>query len=175
VGGNDKMSATITLNELEGRSHAILADASLTIVKVAQHSRQAIKHYNLLRSLSSITGKMEGFLVFLHTVDFINFVDIAPPENVIRVAAIVHEIPDKVNELLYEIQSTEKGYWHKLYRPVLKRLETSNRELQAHVAALSREDSPRLLLSKTDQDQLVASLLDPPEPNEALRRAFRHN
>jgi len=170
----EKMSAAaITLNELEGRGHAILADASLTIATVAKHSRLAVKHYRLMRSLRSMEAKMEDFLTFLHVPETIESIEGAASQDLAKVAQVIGGIPSKITESITSIRNTEMSYWARLYEPYLIRLEARNRELQSHLDAFNRAaDSPLIMLSNADQDQLVSALLDPPEPTEAFRRAF---
>jgi hypothetical protein len=166
------MSATITLNTLEGLSYSILADTSQTIVTVAKDSRFAVKHYHIIRHLKSINTKMRELVSILHTPESIRVLESIPTEQLATLAELMREVPIKTVEMIGQIRSLPLGYWVRFYRPHLLALEASNSELYAHVTAFTSADLRPILLTKEEQAELVASLLNPGKPNGTLRRAF---
>jgi hypothetical protein len=167
-------AAIITVNELEGRSYTILANAShalAAIPSVAKHSRQAVRHYLFCLRLGKIAGQLEELMAYLHTPESIVALESAQPERVVRLGQIMREIPVKSFELVSMIRSADLGFWQSSYERHTKRLESSAGEASAHISVFL-EGTPLVLLTKVDQDRLVESLLNPPEPNARLRRAF---
>jgi hypothetical protein len=167
----------ITFNEIEWRSHAVLADASQAMVRVAKQSRIAagtqrqFVYFQIYRNVRSMAGLMTNLLNLYHAPDAIRALEAAPPEQLHHIVATMTEIHDKVNQTVDSVNAPK--YWDKLYRPLLQQLTGYNDELASHAGAfLAKADSALILLSKRDQDQLLESLLNPPSPNASLRRAF---
>lgn len=168
------MTATITFNQLEGRSHSVMAEASQTIVRVRQQSSLAVTHWRVLRSLKWMNSNLQKLLFQFYAADTILTLEAASTEQIHGLAVTVGELNLKMREVLTSIHSLDGkiGYWSTLYRPHVRGLEKQTLEVAALADRLAATDAPLVLLTKDAQDHLVKTLLDPPEPNAALRRAF---
>ena len=166
----------ITLNEIEGRSHAVMAGASQAIVRVAQQSRIAkvaqreVLYGKIFLSVRSISGLMHDLLEIFHAPDVTRTLESATPEQLNHIVEMMYDTHGKVEHTLAIVHPTR--YWRSLYRPYLETMRAYNNELASHARTFSSSDSALILLTKRDQDHLTDSLSNPPEPNAALRRAF---
>lgn len=52
------------------------------------------------------------------------------------------------------------------------KLRAHSDELASHIGAFGSRDAALIVLTRRQQDSMMELLLNPPEPNEALRRAF---
>jgi hypothetical protein len=166
----------ITLNEIEWRSHAVMADAAQTIVRVVKQSRIAqrthreILYGQVLFGLRNMSGLMRDLLDIYHAPDAIIAIEAATPDQLSHIVEMMRDVHDKIDKTMGMVHPTR--YWRSLYRPHLAKLKAYNDELESHTRAFCANDSALILLTKGDQDQLVEALFNPPEPNAALRRAF---
>ena len=172
-GATPMMSATLplTFDEFEARSYSVLADASKTIVKMAQQSR-VVTHYQILSGLTDIVEDMRSLLDIFHTAEMIPALENATPEQLENVPTRMRDVHGKIEQTISIIRSKKLGYWKRLYDARVEKLETYNCELDSHVYALSESQSSVLLLTRRDQDRILESLANPPKANDALRRAF---
>jgi hypothetical protein len=121
-----------------------------------------------------MAGTFEDLLDRFHQSDTVLALEAASPEDVGNVVGNLRKVHGKIEELVKLIRSIDKklGYWRRLYQPRIQKLERLRTRLSAEIDALSPTGSPLILLTKNDQHHLVDSLLQPSEPNDALRRAF---
>jgi hypothetical protein len=153
-----------------------MADASQTIARVAKQSRiaqgtrRAVLWAQILLGVRSMSGIMRDLLDIYHAPDAILALEAATPEQLSRIVETMRHVHSKVEETIVMVHPTR--HWRRLYRPYLRKLKEYNDELDSHVRAFCASDSALILLTKRDQDHLAESLLNPPEPNAALRRAF---
>lgn len=162
----------IAIAELEWRSYAVLAKAGETISAVARQSRHAVFYYSVLRDTKSIANSMRDLLDMFHAPDSIQAFEAATPDQLSGLIEKGRNIHSKLEEVTYKIRRLRLGYWERLYRGPLIRLDDYNQELERHLTSFAASDQQTLLLTKRDQEQLLASICNPPEPTEALRRAF---
>jgi len=166
----------ITFNEIQWRSHAVIADASQAIVRVAKQSRIAqrtrreVMYGQVLLSVRSISALMRDLLNVYHAPDAIRALESAKPEDLTKIIDTMHDVHAKVEQTVALIHPTR--YWRSLYRPYLESLKAHNDELESHRLAFCAAHSALLLLTPNDQYQLIRSLSEPGKPNAALRRAF---
>lgn len=160
------------LGELQVISYAILKEAAKTVTVNAKHSTLAVKHYRLLHSLGNLAKDTESLLKLLHTPSMIAVLEQASPEDVSKSARLMLEAVTNSAVQMERIRSTNMGFWKKPYTHRLDRIDTLNREVKTHAEALSQDGLAVLLLTPNDQDHLLESLLNPPQPNDALRRSI---
>jgi hypothetical protein len=165
-------AATMKFNEMEWRTDAVQASAGRVISSMAMHSKLAFQHYDILKRLSSVNDSLSELLNYLHSQEAIKILEAAAPKELERIGVKMYEVHCKVRVAAAQIRSINLGFWKRLYFSRLDKLEAYNRELSFHSEAFKATDTPLLLLSKRDQNFVLESLLSPPKPNEALRRAF---
>lgn len=165
-------TAAITMNEMEWRSYAIMADAGHVISRIAKRPRVAHAHWSLLMNLGSCNEKIVDLLRLFHAPDSIETLELATPEQLTSLALKLRNVHEKIQQVINQFQAANLGNWRRAYQPKLAKLEQYDREISSHVDAFSQNESSLILLSRRDQEYLLESLLKPPEPNESLRRAF---
>jgi hypothetical protein len=176
------MSATtfsddITFNEIQWRSHAVIADGAKAIVKAASRSKIAngvrlqtlyFQIYQNVRSMSTLTNEI---LDLFHAPEAIMAIEAAAPEDMQTIVETMNRVHAKIEQTLQQVKPPK--YWGKLYKPVFDRLSANNVELRSHSLAFAdKAHTALILLSRRDQLCLLESIQNPPEPNAALRRAF---
>jgi hypothetical protein len=167
-------SNDIAFSEFEWRNSAVLASANKTIVTIARQSKVAISHYQLVCSLRSLASTERELLNLLHSKEIILALEQAVPEQISSLSEKLLDSQVKTDEVISSIRALRLGFWEKVYRPYLLKLDGCTNELIHHARAFSNvTESALIMLSKGDQEHLLAALENPPEPNEALRRAFK--
>lgn len=166
------MTAAMTLRDLEGQSYSILADASQVIVRVREQSSLALRHFQILRLLRTLAPNTRKLLMRMREPDTVSVLERAEPTEIKPLAEAVRKLQTMRDEVVRDLHALDgrTGYWRKLYRPLARDLERQNLEVAALADAL--EATPVLLLTKASQDAIAASLVNPPDPNTALRRAL---
>ena len=165
-------AGTIAINELEWRSHAVMADAGRVISGLASDAKIAHKHYSLLNKLNSLNGNLSDLLRTFHSQQSISTLESVDSDQLEKICKMLSEIVSKTKEIDREIRTLEVKYWKPFYEARRKKLVLYNEELISHINAFEQSESALIVLSKKDQDFFLQSLLDSPEPNLALRRAF---
>jgi hypothetical protein len=166
----------LVFNEIESRIYAVMAEATQTLGQVVKQSqivqstRTDILFGRYLLATRSISGKMRKLIGGFHTADAIKTLEAARPEDLESLAERMLVLHKKVKETLDAIRPPR--YWRELFRNTADELNAYNEELAAHAHAFEMKSGALLVLSKNDQDILVDSLLNPPQPNAALREAF---
>lgn len=166
------MSATITFDELEYRSYSVMAAASEAIVKVARESRHSVTHYKIVLSLRAVSRDMKDLLAMMHSKESIVVIESASLEQLSELAQRLSEVHAKVVQAIAKIRSRRSGYWGHLSQSPLTTLERYNNELDAYVRAFKDAEPRLILLSKADQEQLLAAILTSTGPSAELWRAF---
>lgn len=156
----------LKLNELEWRSDAVQASAGQIISEI---SRQSKLHWGVLRDLGGMSEKMLDLLQYLHSSEAIAAIESTDSERLQEIADKMYGVQGKVRIMIAQIHSWDLGFWRRFYVARIEKLKVYNAALLAHADAF--RDNP-VVLSKRDQDFVVASLLAPAEPNDALRRIF---
>jgi hypothetical protein len=164
---------SIALTEFEWRTCDVLASANRTIVTIAKNSKLALYHYSIVRQLGVLSSAERELLNLLHS-DTAMVLEVASPEQLSPLADRIESSESKTREIIVTIRSMNLGFWERVYRPYLTKLEVCNEELLCYARSLRMaSESALILLSKTDQMHLLTVLSNPPEPNEALRRALK--
>jgi hypothetical protein len=166
------MESTLTFRELAFRTDALSVSASKVIYRTAKQTKLAVKHYEVMVGLRSLHDAMSGLLKTIHAKESISQIESAPAATLEQFGRDFLDVHNKVRVAALQLRGLDLGYWRKLYDSSLSKLDACNAELLAHASAFSKTESPLILLTRQDQDLLFNRLSDPPEPNEALRRAF---
>ena len=167
------MTATaLTFNSIEGISYRILKEATDSVKINAKQSSLAIKHFRLFQSTKAMVADMFDLLETLHQPSVVIAIESADPEVTQDIGETILRVCHKTTAIVATMRSTNFGYWEKLYRQPLEKLETYSTSLESHARAFTRNDLAVVLLSREDENALLESLLNPPQPNEALRRSF---
>lgn len=166
---DEVMATAITINELEWRSDAVQASAGRIISVLA---RRSLLHLEvLLRLQYCVNSNMDKLLSYLHSPESIRALEDAPSDKLVELGRKMKHVHGRVRCAIAQINSVDLGIMRPIYKRVLDRLEDYNAELETHADAFCSTDSLPLLLSKQDQDFVLACMANPREPNEALRRA----
>lgn len=164
------IDSSVVFYELQSRSYAVLADTGRAIRSVTIHSKLSVKHYELCTGLKSLVKKMNALVDVLHTPESVVAIERMSPENLLKALEPMRKIPTQLTELVDDLRTVNLGFWKPLYERQLRPLEQRSRALEVHLQVLSTH--PILLLTKSDEEQLLQAILNAPEPSLALRRSF---
>ncbi len=173
------MSAEATTLFLESYSHAAISQNKRVRGILALHSlelRWIIEAAIRLRKVGSSVKKLVNLI---HD----SALEHLPQESRSDLARNLNEVHVSNLELLNVIEKYTKliaeylhgGYWRPIYRWAASLLVKYDGELSAHIEAFQLVDSAFLTLSKNDQETVARLLINPPEPNERLRRALEQH
>jgi hypothetical protein len=162
------------LTQLEWRGYAILADTFKVIATVATPSeaRWVIFYYGLRSTLKSIAANMREMGGFIHSRESVVSFEQATLDQLGSIVFTMENVHRKTVDMVKVVRSIDAGAWSVIYARQLDAVEAYSLEIENRAKSFRQTDSARLLLTKRDQDILVESLLNPPEPNDALRQAF---
>ena len=162
----------LIFSELEWRNYVLLANASKALITLRKKSHLAFRHYQALGILKSIVSGMAEVGTLLHSREAVSALERATADQLLAMAEKMRDIHTKNTEIVAQIRTLDLGFWGPVYHPYVLKLESCSSEMDSHIRAFTQSESANILLTKRDQDHLLGTLLNPPEPNEALRRAF---
>ncbi len=150
----------------------VLEDRSDMVVGLAAETRTAfrgspLRLYTLLR-LRKLSHQIDAMFTLIHQAEVAKTIEQAEPARRAILANKLDNCCLRTTDLVSAIRSANFTFWARFYRTIADRLDSQRGTLHAHAAAF------RLLpvfLGRPDEVAMIEALLNPPEPNDALRRA----
>jgi Protein of unknown function (DUF1778) len=167
-------TATMTFNELDWRSDAARASAGKVLSSVATQSKAAYKHYAVLRGIGVLNEKMLDLIKLMHSPELRTAIELASATDLAVPTEKLRDLHGKVRITVAQIRCLipSVGFWKPFYSSRLQTLEAYNTEIVGHADAFAEVQSSLIMLSERDQELVLATMENPPAPNDALRRAF---
>jgi len=169
------MSAAVTYEELEYRTHVVRAKATKASIDLSKRRVPLIPLIGLIWDLKRLEVDFALLLKDMHSASSAQrrLLENASKEERAELAALMEPTPDRVRSVVARIRKLPASSY---CEPTLLTLERQAEELEAHVRALSDETSTPIMLSKLDQKNIVTALLSDQEPSDDLKAAFaRHS